>query len=220
MSSGTPSAANSSTGGGRAFRPGPRTALAAVVAATAAAVSLVILLGSGGGQNTAGRVTSYGHLPKWLPKLSTAAPKLEVATATKPILGEEQGYTVHAVLPSGATDITAVGPQIPGWVASYVQSGAWPDAKPVPASFVVTLAAVKGRVPVSAAAFTVLTDGGQILHPKVVAMGGGAVPAELHPGQHVNLKVTTSVSDGTGSIRWAPLGRRVLVGWIYQLELD
>ena len=220
MSGGTTSAVNSSTGGGRAFRPGPRTALAAVVAATAAAVLLVILLGTGGGQNTAGRVTSYGHLPKWLPKLSTAAPRLEVATAAKPVLGEEQGYTVHAMLPSGATDITAVGPQIPGWVASYVQSGVWPDAKPVPATFVVTLASVKGRVPISAAAFTVLTDGGQILHPKVAAMGGGAVPAELQPGQHVNLKVTTSVPEGSGSIRWAPLGRRVLVGWIYQLELD
>lgn len=219
MLGGTMSAANSATGGGRAFRPGPRTALAAVVAAAVAAVLLVILL-SGGGQRTAGRVTSYGHLPKWLPKLSTVAPKLEVATATKPILSEAQGYTVHAVLRSGATDITAVGPQIPGWVASYVQSGVWPAAKPVPATFVVTLASVTGSVPVSAAAFTVLTDGGQILHPKVAAMGAGAVPAELHPGQHLNLKVTTSVPEGSGSIRWAPLGRRVLVGWIYQLELD
>ncbi len=96
----------------------------------------------------------------------------------------------------------------------------WPAAKPVPGACVVTLASVRGSVPVSASAFTLLTDAGQILHPKVTDMGGGAVPAELQPGQHLNLKLTTSVPEGSGSIRWAPLGRRVLVGWIYQLELD
>ena len=46
------------------------------------------------------------------------------------------------------------------------------------------------------------------------------MPAVLHAGQHVNLDVRAPVNEGSGSIRWAPLGRKVLVGWIYQVELD
>ncbi len=222
MSGGSFSAAGSSTGGGRAFRPGPRTALGLGVALVAALAVLVVGVGSGGGHGAGGgQVTSYGHLPKWLPKLNTAAPKLEVATAGKPILSEAQGYTVRAMpAGGGATDVTAVGPQIPNWVASYVQSGVWPAAKPVPGTFVVTLAAVRGSVPLSASAFTVLTNAGRIVHPKVTVMGGGALPADLRSGQHLNLKLTAPVLEGAGSIRWAPSGNRVLVGWIYELELD
>ncbi len=221
MSGGTLSAATSSTGGGRAFRPGPRTALGLAVALLAVLALLVVVVGFGGGQKAAdGPVTSYGHLPKWLPRLNTAAPKLEVATATRPMLSEAQGYTVQAMLPGGATDITAVGPQIPNWVASYVQSGVWPAAKPVPGTFMVTLAAVRGSVPISLSAFTVLTNAGKIVHPKVTVVGGGAVPAVVHSGEHLNLKLTAPVLEGAGSIRWSPSGRRVLVAWIYELELD
>ncbi len=90
----------------------------------------------------------------------------------------------------------------------------------MPGTFIVTLADVRGTVPLSTAAFSVLTDAGTIVHPKVAVRGGGALPATLHSGQRINLDVTANVTEGSGSIRWAPLGKRVLVGWIYQLELD
>ena len=51
-------------------------------------------------------------------------------------------------------------------------------------------------------------------------VGGGRLPSALHAGQHVNLDVRGPVAEGSGSIRWAPLGPKVLVGWIYQVELD
>ena len=222
MGSGTFRAAARQTGGGRAFGPGPRTAYtAAVVAALALALALVLILAPGGGHPARSqRVSAYGHLPSWLPKISNGSGRLEVATPGSPVLQEEQGFTVHAEFGGAGTDVTAVGPQVPGWVADAVQSGKWSDAKPVPGTFVVTVAAVRGSVPLTAGAFSILTDSGQIVHPKVTVRGGGALPASLHTGQHINLDVTGGVVEGSGSIRWAPLGEKVLVAWIYQLEMD
>lgn len=228
MSSGSLTAATPETGGGRAFRPGPRTALAvAMAAAVVIAAVLVVALNSGGGAATRGggaatrsHVTKYGQLPGWLPKITNTTTKLEVARAASPVLHEEQGYTVHAVLPRGTTNITAVGPEIPGWVASADQTGKLPDGKSVPGKFIVTVIDAGGTIPVSAGAFTILTDAGKIVRTKVAVMGGGRLPMTLHPGQHINLAVQGGVVEGSGSIRWAPLGRKVLVGWIYQVEFD
>jgi hypothetical protein len=224
MSSGSLRAATPESGGGRAFGPGPRTALAvALIATIAIAATLVIALNSSGGHRVplqAASVHRYGHLPSWLPKISNGASKLEVARPASPILEEEQGYTVRAELPSGATNVTASGPEIPNWVASAEQTGKLSDDDSVPGTFVVTLIGTHGTVPISAGAFTILTDAGRIVHPKVTLAGGGRLPAALHAGQHVNLNVRGGVDEGSGSIRWAPLGRKVLVGWIYQVELD
>jgi hypothetical protein len=223
MSSGSLSAAgHHERGGGRAFRPGPRSTLAvAAIAAIAVAALLVLTLTSGGAHRASppAKVSAYGHLPGWLPKITNNV-KVDVAKPGSPILSEEQGYTVRAELPRGGTEITAAGPQIPAYVSNAEQRDAWPDSKPVPGTFIVTLANVRGTVPLSAAAFSILTDAGKIVHPKVTVRGGGALPAALHSGQRINLDVTGGVTDPSGSIRWAPLGKRVLVGWIYQLELD
>jgi hypothetical protein len=224
MSSGTLSAAGSDTGRGRAFRPGPRWAFGAALVVAIIAAVIVVLVSSGGSHPAstpgAARATAYGKLPSWLPKYTASATKLEVATAAKPILGEEQGFTVHAVLPGGAADITAVGPSIPAYVSRYVQDGVWQSSHAAPGTFIVSVTNVKGTVPLSAGAFSILTNSGQIIHTKVSVKGGGALPATIHAGQNINLKVTGGVYEGSGSIRWAPAGPKVLVGWIYQLELD
>lgn len=223
MGTGTFGAATRETGGGRAFGPGPSTRFtAAAVVALAVAAALVVILAPSGRHpaRSTGRVVSYGWMPAWLPKVAAAAPKLEVARPATPVLREQQGYTVHAELPGGSADVTAVGPQIPRWVAGAVQSGKRADGEPVQGTFMVTLAAVRGRIPVAARAFSILTDSGEIVHPRVTVRGAARLPAALHSGQHLTLMVRAGVSDGSGSIRWAPLGTRVLVGWIYQLELD
>lgn len=223
MSSGSLSAATRETGGGGAFRPGPRTAFAmGILVAIVVAATLEVALRSGGGHRplTQARVHRYGDLPSWLPKISNGTPRLEVARASSPILQEEQGYTVRAELRHGVTNVTAAGPEIPSWVASAEQTGKLSDDDSVPGTFVVTLIGATGTVPITAGSFTILTNAGKIVHPKVTLAGGRRVPAVLHAGQHVNLDVRAPVNEGSGSIRWAPLGRRVLVGWIYQVELD
>jgi len=211
--------------GGRARRPGPhrRLAAAAVVGVLVLAGLLVVALRAG---SAAPRVPAqdltYGSLPKWLPEetVKPAAPKLEVASAARPVLTEQQGYTVHAQLPTGAVDVTAAGPQVPDYVANDDQSGKWPANKLVPSTFYVTFTDVTGTIPIAARAFDVLTGGGAIVTARLSVHGGGRVPAELRAGQHIELIVKTRTAEGQGSIRWAPNGPKVLVGWIYQLELD
>ena len=210
--------------GSRAFRPGSRWALMAAAAATlVVAAALVIVFTSAGAKSRyPAQDLTYGSLPKWLPKTkaASAAPMLEVASAAKPILGEEQGYTVRAQLPTGSADVTAVGPIVPTYVTNYAQSDLWPSSKLVPSTFYVTFADVTGSIPIAARAFDVLTDGGQVEVATVTVHGGGKVPAVVRAGQTVTLNVTTKTQEGQGAVRWAPEGPKILVGWIYQLELD
>ena len=157
MSSGSLSAATRETGGGGAFRPGPRTAFAmGILVAIVVAATLEVALRSGGGHRplTQARVHRYGDLPSWLPKISNGTPRLEVARASSPILQEEQGYTVRAELRHGVTNVTAAGPEIPSWVASAEQTGKLSDDDSVPGTFVVTLIGATGHGP----------DNGRVVH--------------------------------------------------------
>jgi hypothetical protein len=222
MTGGTVPATPSEHRGHRAFRPGARWVFltAAAVALVAAAVIVLALKPSGGSTIVAGHRVTPGKLPAWLPKITNTAPKLELATPAKPMLEEEQGYTVHAELPQGSADVTAVGPQFPAYVSNYAQSNRWPAGKLVPSTFFVTFAAVRGAVPISAADFSVLTDTGQIVRAKLKMKGGKPVPSSIHTGRQVTIEVVTRTIEGQGSIRWAPQSPHVLVGWLYQLELD
>jgi hypothetical protein len=225
MGSGTFSATPSGHGGRRAFQPGARAAVVgALVAALVLAGALVLILGSGGRSRYPAQDLKYGSLPSWLPNAdrtpAATKPQYEVATVAKPVLEEEQGYTVHAELPTGSVDITAVGPQFPAYVTRYAQENLWPDGKLLPSTFYVTFADVNGTIPIAAGDFSVLTDTGQIMRARLHARSGGAVPASVHSGQTVTIAVQSRAVEGQGSIRWAPRGPKVLVGWLYQLELD
>lgn len=219
-----------SSGGerGRAFKPGPGVVLLAAVLALVAVAAVVLVLSSGG--SAAPRVSAqdstFGSLPSWLPKSARtaardAAPKLEVATASHPILSEEQGYTVHAQLPSGSVEITAAGPGFPHFVSNAINRGDWPDAKPVPSTFYVTLTHVSGTIPLAASAFSVENANYQHRGVTLSLSGGGAVPTSVRAGQTLTLEVHTKTIEGQGAIAWSPLtGGRTLVAWIYQVELD
>ena len=163
----------------------------------------------------------YGQLPKWLPKTRTpAAAQYEQATANRPILAEEQGYTVHATLPSGSVDITAVGPGFPSYVTGDAQRGLWPDGKAVPSLFYVTLANLKGRIPLSRGAFSVENSAFRHVGATASRKGGGQLPASLEAGQTVTLVVHSHTLEGQGAIAWTPVGSKALVAWIFQVELD
>jgi hypothetical protein len=185
-----------------------------------AGVIVLALKPSGGSTIVAGHLVTPGKLPAWLPKITNTATKLELATPAKPILEEEQGYTVHAELPQGSADVTAVGPEFPTYVTNDVQNNRWPAGQLVPSTFFVTFAAVRGTVPISAADFSVLTDTGQVVRAKLKMKGGKPVPRSIHTGQQLTIEVITRTIEGQGSIRWAPQSPHVLVGWLYQLELD
>jgi hypothetical protein len=164
---------------------------------------------------------TYGALPAWLPKIKVTAPKLEVATPSKPILQEEQGYTVHAQLPGGSADVTAVGPSFPDYVTNYAQRGQWPANKLVPSTFYVTFTKVDGTIPIATNDFDLLNGNGQRSIPKSVTVkGGGPLPSSIKSGQTVTLVVRAGALEGQGTIRWAPQAPKILAGWIFQLELD
>jgi hypothetical protein len=226
--SGTADAAPSGNHGHRAFRPGARWAfLAAAVVALVVAAGLVWALNANGSSRLhSAQARSFGSLPSWLPKavrdrkVQNTAPQTEVATPARPILQEEQGYTVLAELPSGSVNITAVGPEFPNYVTRYAQRGLWPAGKQVPSTFDVTLAGVKGTIPLSAGAFSIFNQDHQLVGATLVAKGGGPVPSKVKAGQTVTVIVRTETLEGQGALQWAPLGKKDLVGWIYQLELD
>jgi hypothetical protein len=225
MERGMLNATSAGNGGGRAFRPGRRWlfALAAVVVVVVAG-GLVLVLSPGRQTKYPAQDLSYGSLPSWLPKSAREPaadkPQMEVATAAKPILSEEQGYTVHAELPGGTADVTAVGPSVPGYVTRYAESGVWPAGKQVPSTFSVTFADVKGTIPVSAGAFQV--EDAQYHHfgASLSMTNKSSVPAVVRTGQTVTVVVHTETTEGQGAIAWNPVGNKTLIAWIYQLELD
>jgi hypothetical protein len=211
----------SARGGRWAIRPGVRRGLGAAVLAGAIAVVLAVLLT--GGHSGAGH--GYGSLPTWLPKAArqvdkNPAPAVEAATPGHPILSEEQGFPVHVALPGGSADVTITGPEFPAYVSSYAQRGLWPATKLVPSTFIASFTDVTGTIPITASAFTGLTDTGQITPARLLAAGRGGVPSAVHAGQTVTFDIRASTVEGQGSIRWSPLSSKVLAGWIYQLELD
>jgi hypothetical protein len=220
MSSGAIDAPPFDDRGGRALGLSRRRAfVAAAAVAVLAAAALVALLTGGTAANPA--ISGYGHLPKWLPKSATAArPQYEQATAAHPILSEEQGYTVHAVLPSGSVDITTAGPGFPSYVTRDASRGLWPEGKQVPSTFYVTLADVKGTIPIGPGAFSVENQAYQTVRATVTLKSGGRAPTVVRAGQNVSLAVHTRTLEGQGAVAWAPTGAKALVAWIYQVELD
>jgi hypothetical protein len=205
--------------GGWASWPGHRWAFVAAAVAALAASVVVVLLVTGGGKSPSD--TTFGRLPTWLPKITTPTkPQYEQASAKHPILSEEQGYTVHATLPTGSAYVTAVGPGFPTYVTNYASKGLWPASKPVPSTFYVTIAKVTGTIPLPVGAFSVENQAFQRVGATLGLKGGGKLPASVRAGQTVTLEVHTKTLEGQGAIAWSPLGKKTLVAWIYQLELD
>jgi hypothetical protein len=210
--------------GGRAFTPGPRRRVLMAGAALAVAIiaTAVVVLASGGGSHTnnAAASLSYGQIPSWIPRQTQPSDEVVSATAAKPVLAAAEGDTVHAHLRAGSAYVTGIGPSVPNWVQSYAHEGRWPAGSLAPSTFTFTVAAPKGVVPLKASAFSILTAAGQIVHPAVTLLGGGALPATVSAGKPLNLTLKAQLPEGEGSLRWAPVGDRVLVGWMYELELD
>jgi hypothetical protein len=228
MSGGALSTTPSDDHGGRTFGFGRRWAfVAAAVLALAVAAVVVLALKPGGGAGTIdihGRnlplTKKFGHPAKWL-KIPTA-PAVTIATATPrtPQLRAMQGYPVLAKLPTGSVQISVEGPTVPNWASQEAGAGKWPGDAAVPSAFDVTFKAAKGSIPLSVSDFDVVTYNGELLHPKIATASGASLPASIPEGRSLTLKLTTSVPQGDGEVRWAPGGKRILVAYFWTLELD
>jgi hypothetical protein len=219
MGSGVTPAASLNHGGGRAFGLGPRRLLVAfgVLAIVGVAIAL---LAFGGSHPRSAAALKYGQIPAWLPKPTPPTNQILTATAARPVLAAIEGNTVNAHLSHGSAMVTAVGPAIPDWVASEVQSGSWNDNSTAPSTFTVTFVSPKGVLPLKASSFSILTGEGQVVHPAVTGPHGSPLPARVSPAKPFTLTLKVGLGEGDGALRWAPQGSKVLVAWFYHLELD
>ncbi|HXX89644.1 MAG TPA: hypothetical protein VEI83_05405 [Acidimicrobiales bacterium] len=155
--------------------------------------------------------STYGGLPSWLPTSTVAVGRVVTASAAHPALAIE-GDSVVADLAHGHVLVTAVGPAVPA-------EGQFPMPRTSPCTFTITLADASGAVPVSAAAFSIVDELGQVHRPQVTAQGGQPPPTSVRPGRPLVLTLTDVLPVGSGTLRWAPQGAKV-VSWDFEVEID
>jgi hypothetical protein len=206
------------TNGSGASRPGFRRAsygAAFVVLVAAAAFALGLAL-----RGSPSNASSYGGLPAWLPKAKVPVDRTVQASAEHPQLAVVEGDSVSVHLPHGRVVATAVGPAVPAGAAQEAQADSSADADVTTCTFTVTFNAASGRVPINPAAFTIIDERGQVSHLGVSAAGGGSLPVVVAHGRTVTLTMRSMLAEGEYILRWAPAGKRVLVGWEFNVELD
>ena len=108
----------------------------------------------------------------------------------------------------------------PLWARQVPETGKVPVPSTSPCTFVVTFARASGVVPISAGAFSVEDELGQVVHPKVSALGGGPLPREAPPGKSVTISISGALPIGAGQLRWAPEGGTSIVSWDFDVEID
>jgi hypothetical protein len=192
----------------------------AVVVVTLAVLASVLLLDSHGGSTTSASTAKYGGLPAWLPKPKVAVRRIVQASAAHPWLSAIEGDTVLVHLARGNVLATVVGPSVPAYVSERAQDDDDGDSDTAPCTFTVTFRSASGVVPLNASAFTILDERGQIHRLRVRAAGGGSHPTRVTPGRPVPLTMHATLPEGESALRWAPDGPRVIVGWVFGLELD
>ena len=180
---------------------------AAGVALVAGGVAAGLLLTRPGGAQI-----RYGGLPSWLPKTTVSVGRVRTASEARPWLAIE-GDSVSVRLPRGHVLATAVGPEVP-------EEGRVPVPATSRCTFIVTFARGAGTVPISARAFTIIDEQGRVHRPHVALLDGGSVPARLPAGKPISLKVWDVLPTGSGTFRWTPVGRRPIVSWDFDVEID
>jgi hypothetical protein len=154
----------------------------------------------------------YGSLPSWLPKVSAPVNRPIPASPRHPVL-VIQGDSVAVRLPRGRAVVTAVGPRVP-------DTGRGPVATISPCTFVVTLTAGSGSVPITARAFTLVDDQHRIHHPRVRPTNGEPLPSTLPPHTTLSLTLHAVLPAGDGGLEWAPDGGRPVAAWDFVAETD
>ncbi|MGD1049944.1 MAG: hypothetical protein ABR947_02595 [Solirubrobacteraceae bacterium] len=200
--------------GSRARWPGSRRAVAlgaAALLAAALAVCVALVAGGGGSPPTVDSA-KYGGIPSWLPKPKVPVDRVVQASPTHPWLGIE-GDTISVELAGGHILATAVGPAVP-------EEGHFPVPATSPCTFTVTLTVASGRVPLSAASFTILDELSHLHLPHVTVAGGTPLPRFLTAGRTLTVIVKDVLPTGGGQLRWAPAGSKPVASWDFDVEID
>jgi hypothetical protein len=181
---------------GRAFEPGPRRAVAALLIA-------LLLAGCGGGSK----------YPSFLPK-KTLEPHVDsalIGTVNKPAL-QVEGLPVEAKTKAFDVWITVSGPVVPGEGLPYQ-----PDA--TTCTWTVTMKDANGDVPVSVADFHSVDHLGAVFLMGLVP-GERPPPPVLHRGQTLTFRLRAYELVGEGMMQWAPDHKHVVAYWDYTVEND
>jgi len=219
VGNGRPSAprASQASAGGRAFGLDPRWTVVLVVVVLAALALVGAALGGvfaagSHARATASSTARYGGLPSWLPKPKHLVNQVLGASAAHPALAI-QGNSVDVQFPQGHVLATAVGPETP-------EQGKFPVPATSPCTFIVTFARATAQIALNPSSFTLVDERGHVRHPRVSAMDGGPAPRTVQPGHTVSLRVYDVIPTGDGGLEWTPSGRRALVAWDFNVEID
>jgi hypothetical protein len=154
----------------------------------------------------------YGGLPTWLPKAKVPVGQVLHASQAHPALSI-QGEGISVNLGKASVLVTAAGPSVP-------EEGRTPVPKTSPCEFIVTFAHASGVIPIRAGVFKFIDEQGNVRHPRVTAMDGGAPPRAFVPGKPVSLTVYDVLPTGDGALTWSPRGGRPIASWDFDVEID
>ena len=201
----------------RALGPGSFRVRAAVAGALAILVAgLALFLTRSDGQPASPFAAThssarYGGIPSWIPKPKVHVGRLALASEAHPWLAIE-GDTVSVTLPNGHVIATLVGPAVPH------------EGPPLTATtrctFVLTLAAKSGSIPLRRIGFVISDERGDLHHPRVTASSGGPLPETLRAGRAISLTLRDVLPPGSGQLAWTPAGTRPVVSWDFVVEID
>ncbi len=195
---------------GRATRPGLRHGRVPL-----AVVTLVLLISGCGSPsyNPYGSGKFSPKFPSFLPTKTINAndDRALTGTAAKPALTVE-GEGVEVETPGWSVLVVVSGPVVPGEGLPY-------QTPETTCTWTVTLSDATGPVPVSLADFNSIDHLGQIYHLAFVQ--GQPVPlSTLMPGQKVSFQLRAYEAVGEGLMRWAPIDKKIVAMWDYEVEND
>lgn len=182
-------------------------ALAAGLALTAA----VLLSGCTAAPQHEAAADSYGTLPSWLPKDTTAPDSTLTADLRHPAVTSE-GDEVEVHLAQGAVRMTVVGPEVPG-------EGLPVQPEDTTCTWVVTMSDASTRIPVRAADFNTLDHLGTVYTVAPVP-GQPAIPTSIEPGQRIRFELRAAMPTGEGVMRFSGGTKNVLSSWDFVVEND
>ena len=178
-----------------------------------AALLLFVLAGCGSAASSAASSSHYGGYPSFLPPstLHYHSDTALTGTVQRPAL-TNQGDAVEVKTPHWSVLVTVTGPQVPGEGLPY-------QAPATTSTWVVSMSAATGPVPVSASDFTSIDDTNHVYRPYFVP-GQPWPPKILRPGRTVSFELRAVEATGEGLMRWAPDGRNIVAKWDYVVEND
>ena len=154
---------------------------------------------------------SYGGLPTWLPKDTTAPNSMLTADLQHPAVTSE-GDAVEVHLAHGTVRLTIVGPEVPG-------AGLPVQPADTTCTWTVTMSDASRPISVSAAAFDTLDHLGTV-YPVAAVPGRPRIPATIRPGRIVRFELRAAMPTGEGVMRYSGGTNSVLSSWDFVVEND